>query len=89
MQHTQRTSALRSRPPSHDSEIENERRFTVLEYTVADHSERHDAHQETHTRHDQRLSLIERAILGLYGAVYILAQDRFPEIAKLLRGMLP
>ena len=71
----------------HPLEIEN--RLTHLEHTTDDHSDQHDQHRDTHRHHDQRLSLIERAILGLAGAVYILAQDRFPEIARLLRGILP
>ncbi len=73
--------------PHHPVEVEH--RFTVLEQTVESHSELHDAHRETQNSHGQRLSLIERAILGAYGSLYILAQDRFPELAALLKRMLP
>lgn len=75
--------------PTGHHPIELENRLTHLEHTTDDHSDQHDQHRDTHRHHDQRLSLIERAILGLAGAVYILAQDRFPEIARLLRGILP
>lgn len=89
MQHTHRTSALRSRPPSLDSEIENERRLTILEWVAADHSEKHDAHHETHAKHDDRLSTIEKSILFLYGLMYLVLQKELPAVAQLLKGMLP
>lgn len=68
--------------------IELENRITHLEHTTADHSDQHDSHRDTQRGHDQRLSLIERAILGLAGAVYILAQEKFPLIASLIKGTL-
>ena len=76
-------------PDSEHSPREIEHRLTSLEWTTEDHGEQHDQHRDTHSKHDQRLSLIERAILGLAGAVYILAQERFPAIAHLIKGILP
>lgn len=71
------------------SPLEIEHRFTVLETVVSDHSEQHDGHRETQSKHDRRLSLVEKAILVLAMSVYIMAQDRFPVIADLIKGVIP
>lgn len=70
-------------------DMETRERVTRLEVVVDHHSDQHSGHHETHAKHDQRLSLVEKAILALAGAVYILAQDRFPMVAKLLKGLIP
>lgn len=36
----------------------------------------------------ERMSLHERAILALASGLYIVAQERFPQIAQILRGIL-
>jgi len=72
-----------------DKGMETRERVTRLEVISDHHTDQHGSHFETHARHDQRLSLVEKAILALAGSVYILAQDRFPVIAKLLKGLLP
>lgn len=59
-------------PASHSNEIEH--RLTVIEIEQ--------------TRHGQKLSLHEKAILGIASSLYILAQDRFPAIAAVIRGLL-
>lgn len=63
-----------SSPPSPQHSPELERRLTRLEIS----SEGHTA----------KLSLHEKAILVLAGSLYILAQDRFPQIASIIRGLL-
>lgn len=72
-----------------DRDMETRERVTRLEVISEHHTDQHGSHFETHAKHDQRLSLVEKAILALAGAVYILAQDRFPMVAKLLKGLIP
>ena len=60
-------------PWPHSQEIEH--RLTVTEIKIEDH--------------DRRISLLEKAILGIYGALVILAQDKLPLIAKALKNSLP
>jgi len=82
--------ATRSSPNyTEGNDIDTRERVTRLEVISDHHTDQHGSHFETQAKHDQRLSLVEKAILGLAGAVYILAQDRFPMIAKLLKGVLP
>lgn len=64
-------------------------RVTRLEVISDHHTDQHGSHFETHAKHDQRLSLVEKAILVLAGSVYILEQDKFPMVAKLLKGLIP
>lgn len=71
------------------SPVEIEHRFTVLETVVEDHTDQHVEHRETHAKHESRLSLVEKAILVLAMSVYIMAQDRFPAIASLIKGVIP
>lgn len=71
------------------SPIEIERRFTIIEKTVEAHQEKHDAHREAHAGHDQRLTFLEKAILALAGCVYILGQEKFPEVASLIKRLIP
>lgn len=66
------TSSPQSPPSSLD--LETVQRLTRLEIKA-----------DTHTA---RLSLHERAILGLAGALYVLAQDKFPLVAAAIRGLL-
>lgn len=61
-----------SPPASHSVEIEH--RLTRMELKTEGH--------------DQKLSLHEKAILGLAGGLYVLAQERLPQIAAVIRGML-
>ena len=61
-----------SPPHSHSNEIEH--RITRLEITG--------------DRHSVKLSLHERAILGIASALYVLAQDQFPKAAAIIRGIL-
>jgi hypothetical protein len=61
-----------SPPPSHSNEVES--RLTKLEISASTHG--------------QKLSLHEKAILGLASAVYVVAQEKFPLIAGVIRGML-
>ena len=72
-----------------DRDMETRERVTRLEVISDHHTDQHGSHFETHAKHHQRLSLVEKAILALAGAVYILAQDRFPMVAKLLKGLIP
>lgn len=58
-------------PPEHSAK-ELEHRLTVL-----------DMHQKANS---DRLNLHERVLLGILGVLYIIAQDKFPLIAKLIMG---
>lgn len=67
--------------------IETEHRLTHVEVKLSQHGDHHEEHFETAETHRDKLNLLERAILFLTAAVAILAQDRFPAIVKLLRGV--
>jgi hypothetical protein len=84
----ERNSWTHWRPAEHSTK-EIEHRLTVLEQTTDDHEESHQEHFEEIDRHSDRLNLHERAILALAGGLYILMQDRFPAIAKLIRDLMP
>lgn len=89
MPNSRRYATRSSQSYMDDRDMETRERVTRLEVISEHHTDQHGSHFETQAKHDQRLSLVEKAILGLAGAVYILAQDRFPMIAKLLKGVLP
>jgi hypothetical protein len=72
-----------------EHEVDTRERVTRLEVISDQHTNQHGSHFETHAKHDQRLSLVEKAILALAGAVYILAQEKFPVVAHLLKGLIP
>ena len=75
---------------THSNEIEH--RLTSIEHNVESLDEAHDEAQEQlkekHEQLQKRLSLHEKAILALAGFLQILAQDKYPQIAKLIRGIL-
>lgn len=86
---------------SHSNEIEH--RLTKVEHEQESASEineqRHEGLIEKHDellarmkrKHEQvskRLSLHEKAILALATALQVLAQDKYPAIAKAIRGIL-
>ena len=39
-------------------------------------------------RHRDKLSLHEKAIIGIASSLYVLAQDKFPLVASIIRGLL-
>jgi hypothetical protein len=97
------TSWRSSQPqlPSHSVEIEN--RVTTLEVTLEHvqeasedyHEQASEAIEEVDSKHEakseaisKRLSIHEKAILLLAGALQIVAQDKYPSIAKIIRGIL-
>lgn len=61
-----------SPPPSHSIEVEH--RLTQAEERI--------------DRQTERLTLHEKAILALASGLYIVAQERFPAIAGLIREIL-
>lgn len=61
------------RSPSHSTEVEH--RLTVGEQ------------ERSHIRY--RLSLHEKVMLALAGGIYVLFQDRFPQIAEVIRKAWP
>lgn len=63
-----------SPPPSPSHSVEIEHRLTVQEQ------------RQDHIAY--RLSLHERAILALAGAIYVLAQDKLPAIAAAIVGVV-
>lgn len=65
--------------PEHSAkELEN--RLTTLEVNSEDYGEEIEKHRE-------QLTLHERAILGILGVLYVLAQDKLPLLAKFIRGL--
>ena len=89
MPNSRRYATRSSQSYMDDKGMETRERVTRLEVISDHHTDQHGSHFETHAKHDQRLSLVEKAVLALAGAVYILAQDRFPMVAKLLKGLIP
>lgn len=61
------------RSPPHSTETEH--RLTVAE--------------ETLERHADRMSLHEKVMLALAGGIYVLFQDRFPQIAAVIKSAIP
>lgn len=77
-------------PPSQmHSPIDLERRLTRLEDTAELHEELHEEHKESTGKLLDRMSWHERAILAIIGAMQILVQDKYPALAKLLKGLSP
>jgi hypothetical protein len=61
--------------PATSHSLDTERRLTTAEKDLE------------HVQY--RMSLHEKAILFLFGLVYVLFQDKFPELAKAIRGAIP
>lgn len=80
-----------SRTPSHSNELEH--RVTHTEAHIERLREIHDELREDHERatqqHSEKLSLHEKAILAMAGVLYIMAQDKFPAIAAIIKGFRP
>ena len=86
MPYRQRTSQG-SNMQSHSNEIE--RRLTLSE---AHREYLHDEVEylkETQERHHDRLTLHERVLLMILGVLGIVLQDKFPQLAALLKGVRP
>jgi predicted nucleotide-binding protein (sugar kinase/HSP70/actin superfamily) len=87
--------------PSHSTEIEhrltqvesqqghnrevNEERYEELLESAEELDEKYEKKTEALSK---RLSLHEKAILVLAGALQILAQEKYPQLGKIIRGML-
>lgn len=69
---------------THSNELE--RRVTHTEASVERLREIHDELREDHERHSEKLSLHEKAILAIAGVLYIMAQDKFPVLAAIIKG---
>lgn len=72
------------RTPSHSNDLEH--RITHTEYQVERLREIHDELREDHEAVSEKLSLHEKAILAIAGVLYIMAQDKFPAIAAIIKG---
>jgi hypothetical protein len=75
-------------PSSGHSTIELEHRLTHLEDAKVAHREQNDELFEIVEKHHDKLTLHEKAILAILGAISILLQDRFPQIAAAIKGIL-
>jgi hypothetical protein len=73
---------------SEHSTKELEHRLTRLEDAKAMHGEHSEELFQIVERHSDKLTLHEKAILGILGALSILLQDKFPKIAALIKGIL-
>jgi hypothetical protein len=62
--------------------------LTTLEVTTIQHKDQHEQYHETHSKHRDRLDWHERAIIGILGLLYILMQDKFPAVAKIIRQLI-
>lgn len=95
------TGNWRWQQQSHSNEIEH--RLTKVEHEIESASEINDERHESlehkdeeiiqrmrrkHAQVQKRLSLHEKAILMLATALQVLAQEKYPAIAKAIRGIL-
>lgn len=53
------------------------------------HDELREDHEQVSQSHSEKLSLHEKAILAMAGVLYIMAQDKFPAIAAIIKGFRP
>ena len=65
---------------THSNELEN--RLTRSEI-------RNELHGEKIASHDKRLSLLEKAILGIAAILQVMLQDKYPALAAILKSLLP
>lgn len=76
-----------SKMPSHSNEIE--RRLTLSEAHREFLSDEVEDIKEIQERHHDRLTLHERILLLILGVLGIVLQDKFPQLAALLKGVRP
>jgi hypothetical protein len=79
-------------PPSPSHSVEIEHRLTTVENDLENVAERHEEqHELLESKQEalsKRMALHEKATLVLAGAVQVLAQDKYPALAKIIRGIL-
>lgn len=77
-----------SRTHSHSNELEHRVTHTEasLERLREIHDELREDHERTSQQHSEKLTLHEKAILAIAGVLYIMAQDKFPAIAAIIKG---
>lgn len=77
-----------SRTHSHSNELEHRVTHTEasLERLREIHDELREDHERTSAQHSEKLTLHEKAILAIAGVLYIMAQDKFPAIAAIIKG---
>ena len=73
---------------SHDP-IELEHRLTTLHGDVKSLEEENDEHRERHDKLSRRMSLLEKAIVGILMVLQVLLQDKWPVLAALLKELRP
>lgn len=80
-----------SRTQSHSNELEHRVTYNEasLERILEIQAEMREDHERVAESHSAKLSLHEKAILGIAGVLYILAQDKFPMIAAIIKGFRP
>lgn len=72
------------------SELERlTRAEAALERLGEIHEELREDHEQVTSAHSEKLSLHEKAILAMAGVLYIMAQDKFPAIAAIIKGFRP
>lgn len=82
----------RSEPYGHDP-IEVEHRLTALHGDVKGlHGDVQSLREESDERHgsmSRRMSLVEKAIVGILVVLQVLLQDKWPALAALLKELRP
>ena len=78
-----------SPPGSQPHSTEVEHRLTVTEAAREHQDEWNEATEARLERHDRRLNLHEKAILGLGAALQVVLQDKYPWVAGLIKGLIP
>lgn len=73
--------------PTHSTEVEG--RLTREETHREHQDDWNEATEARLDKHDRRLNLHEKAILGLGALLQILMQDKYPGLAALIKGLMP
>ena len=68
--------------------IVTEHRMTSVEAGLDHLSETHETTVQRLEKTNKRLSLHEKAILAIAGSLQVLFQEKFPHLAKIIRGIL-
>lgn len=76
-------------PSPQHSPIDLEHRLTSLEAIAEHHGDLHEGHESSDRALEKRISLHEKAILGILGLLNIVLQDKYPALAKIIRGFMP
>ncbi len=68
---------------------ESQTHSNALENRLTRSEIRTEQYGEKIAAHDKRLSLLEKAILGIAAVLQVILQDKYPALAAILKSLLP